>query len=730
MTENPMNRDEQRAGQRPPRTVRLARWSIRHPWRAIGGWLGLVLAAIVMMALVPTTQIGDDDTRVGQSGEAAAMIDEAGLSDQPVETVLITPERGGQPSFERQAGKAITELQDELAELGEVGSVADPVWSTDGDAALLPIVLARDADQAEDDVPAISEVTERVAKAHPELRIEQSGSTSINTAIWERVGSDLLKAEAISLPITLLIMVFAFGALVAAGVPLLLALTGIAVALGLYAPLSMLVPDAGSVASVVMMIGMAVGVDYCLLYLKRERSERRRGVGTTEAIELAARSAGHAVVLSGLAVMVAMAGLFLSRDMVFAGLAVGAILVVGVAVLGSLTVVPAVLAKLGPRIDKGRVPGLWRLQAKVPNGAISGRLVAPVLRRPVAAALLAGGVLVAISAPALGLKLQSGSLETLPQDVPVVQTAQRVQEIFPSERPTLEVVLSGDPAEVETGLAAVAAAAEGAGVGVPGETRLSDDGRTGSLAIAGPAAEGEQANEDAVTELRDELLPTVLDDQGLGELRWAVGGDVAMSMDYDHNQALTLRLVIVFVLALTMLMIWWYFRSITLALITTALNLLSVGAAFGVMVLVFQYSWADGLLGYTSTGQLINWVPLFCFVVLVGLSMDYHVFVLSRIREHLVDGVGYRDAVRRGITDTASVVTSAAAVMVSVFLAYGFLSMVEMKQMGLSLATAIAIDATVVRLVLLPALMLVFEKRLNRLGGARPVVPERELVNA
>lgn len=712
MDEQVLDLPEEQAMRRPSRTVRLARWSVRHPGRAIGGWLALVVAAVVLMMAVPTTQMGDDDMRIGQSGEAARMIADAGLGDLPMESVLITAAVDGDPAFEANAHQALGSLAEELRRLPEVDSVGEPVWSSERTAALLPVVLAREGADAEADLPAITKVTDRVADSSPALRIEQTGEVSIDQAIWERVGADLLKAEAISLPVTLLIMVVAFGALVAAGVPLLLALTGIAIAMGIYAPLSILVPDSGSVGSVVMMIGMAVGVDYCLLYLKRERAERRRGADTQRAIELAAHSAGHAVVLSGLAVMVAMSGLFLSRDMVFAGLAIGAILVVGIAVLGSLTVVPAVLAKLGHRIDRGRVPGLWRLQARVRQGAISSRLVSPVLRRPVAAALLAGGLLLAIAAPTVLMRLQSSNLDTLPQSVPAVQTAQRIQEIFPSERPTLDVVVSGEADEVEAGLARVAVAAEQAGVGTPMPVRSAADGRTAVLSIAAPATEGDRANERAVDELRDDLLPEVLD--GGGDLEWAVGGVVAESMDYDHNQSMTLPLVIAFVLVLTMLMIWTYFRSVTLAVLTTVLNLLSVGAAFGVMVLVFQGSWANGLLGYESTGRLINWVPLFCFVVLVGLSMDYHVFVLSRIREHLRAGVAYRDAVRLGITDTASVVTSAAAVMVSVFVAYGFTSMLEMKQMGVGLATAILLDATVVRLVLLPALLLVFEKRLTR----------------
>ena len=703
-------------------TVRTARWSAAHPWRALILWVAFVAAAVGTMSFVSTQQVSEEDSRIGQSGTAAKMLDDAGLSASPTESVIITARTGKLDAG--QAAAAAQAVDRAVSKVNGVSRVADPITSADGTATLVPITLTGTLDDAGDHVGAVLAATHSVQKSFPDLRVEEAGSASLDEGINDKVGSDLGSAEALSLPITFAILLVAFGALIAAGIPVLLAISSVFTALGLYAPISHLFPDSGTVANVVLLIGMAVGVDYSLFYLKREREERERGRSTIDAIEIAAATSGRAVVVSGFAVMVAMSGLFLTRDDTFAALAVGSILVVAVSMIGSLTVLPALLSKLGRFVDRPRVPLLWRLNRRIGTGGISGRLIRPVIAHPRGATVVAGGLLVALGIPALGMNLHQGTINTLPQDIPAVAAYQHIQKSFPSEHPTVNVVIrSSSPDSAKAALESIASKATTAGIAVVGEDAIRTNRNTSVLTMTTVHPEGDPRNNDVVQQLRNTIVP-----RAAGDATWAVGGNAGESFDYD-NRPSTLPLVIAFVLGLTLIMMGWTFRSVTIAALTTVLNLLSVGASFGVMALVFQHSWADGLLDYKSSGFVIDWVPLFCFVILIGLSMDYHVFVLSRVREGLRNGLPYERAVEFGIRETASVVTSAAAVMVSVFAVFATLGMVEMKQMGIGLSVAILLDATLVRLVLLPALLLLFKSRLSTLGlpkGTRVVEEERE----
>lgn len=697
-------------------TVRVARWSALHPWRAIGLWVAFVITAIALMSTVQGKEVSDADFRIGESGQAAAMLDTAGLAASPTESVLITAPEGTLDVD--QAETVATQVREASTDVKGVSNVGPPIVSEKRDAVLVPITMAGDADAAAEHVDALMASTAKIQKQHPELLVQQAGEASLNVGINDKVGEDLASAEMLSLPITFGILLIAFGAFVAAGIPVILAITSVITALGFYAPISYLVPDAGTVANVVLLIGMAVGVDYSLFYLKREREERARGRSTIDAIEIAAATSGRAVVVSGFAVMVAMSGLFLSGEPVFNALATGSILVVLVAVIGSLTVLPAMLAKFGRFVDKPRIPLLWRFNRRIGTGGISGKLIRPVIRKPLISVVIAGGALVALAIPALGMSTHQSTIDTLPQDIPAVQAFQRAQQSFPSERPTIDVVIKSDDAPgTAAALEAIEAASVDAGIAVAGEEKpqLSADGRTSVLSMFAAHPEGDSRNNATIEKLRDTIVPRAVADL---DATTAVGGGIAESYDYEH-QTSRLPLVIAFVLGLTLLMMLWTFRNLTLALLTTGLNLLSVGAAFGVLTLVFQHSWADGPLNYTSSGFVVDWIPLFCFVVLIGLSMDYHIFVMSRVREGLRRGLSFERAVEFGIRETASVVTSAAAVMVSVFAVFATLDMLEMKQMGIGLSVAILLDATLVRLVLLPALLLTFKGRLRNIGNVK-----------
>lgn len=698
--------------------TRAARWSATHPWRAIGAWLMFVVVAVGLAATVPTQEVDDADYRVGESGRAAQMVEAAGLDQPPFESVLISSRAGDLDPGEAQA--AASDLTDRMRGTPGVEAVEDPVPSADGSALLVSVELtSEDVDAG----PLLDE-TAAVQAAHPDLVVAQAGDVTIDEAINERVGEDLRSAEFISLPITLVLMLVAFGALIAAGLPVLLAATSVAATIGLSAVVSWIVPAEPTVYSMIVLIGMAVGVDYSLFYLKRERRERANGRTTLDAVAIAAETSGHAILVSGAAVIAALAGLFVLSDVTFNSLATGSILVVAVSVIGSITVLPALLVKLGRWVDRPRIPLLWRLTGRTRAGTISGRVLGPVVRHPVAALVVASIGIVALAIPAFTMKSHQAGLATLPADIPTVQTLRDITRAFPGEGTSAQVVVTGaDSAEARSALERLATEAERSGdfVTEGAEVRSSADGATSIIDLALPYEESDDRATAAIERLRSDVAPAALDDLG-GDSTWAVGGGAADSLDYGNKQAQRMPFLLGFVLLSTMVMMVIAFRSVLLGLVSTVLNLASVAVAFGLLAIVFQHGVGEDLLDFTSPGFVIDWVPIFVFVVLVGLSMDYHVFVLSRIRELVDQGLPAREAVHRGIADTAGVITSAAAVMVSVFAIFATLSMMEMKMLGVGLSAAILIDATVIRLVVLPAVLVLLGERAWVRRPARDVV--------
>ncbi|QLQ39768.1 MMPL family transporter [Micromonospora robiginosa] len=697
---------------RRPVTVRLARWSAEHPWRAIALWVVFVAVCFVGGNAAGLNEATDADQAIGEFGRAELIVDGGGFHDPATENVLITARSG---TLDPAAAKAVAQdAADRLRQVEGVASVGTPMSSRDGTALLLPITMAGDPESAGDRVQPLRDTTAQVQQAYPELRVEQVGGPSIDKALDDTLGKDFKRAELLSLPVTLAILIIAFGALIAAGVPVLLALSSVAAAMGLSTLASHLVPATDTTASVILLIGMAVGVDYSLFYVRREREERAKGRSGLDAVEIAAETSGHAVVVSGTAVIISMGGLLLAQDAIFSSLAVGSILVVAVAVIGSLTVLPALLAKLGRWVDRPRVPLLWRLTA--PRGHQARprfwpAVLRPALRAPVATLLVSVGLLLALAAPALGMKLKFPGAEDVPRTTPAMQAYDRLTAAFPSNGTSHTVAVRAPADQADrvraalTGLAGRAATdplfapAEGDGP----EIKVSADRRVSVLEVATPYASRSDEAARSLHELRRDLVPAALD--GIPGIEYAVGGGVAASEDYADHIWAKLPVVAAFVLALTFLVMAWTFRSVVVALTSILLNLLSAGAAYGLLVLVFQSHWAEGLLGFTSMDAIVTWLPLFLFVVLFGLSMDYHVFVVSRIREAVDRGMPNREAVAHGITSSAGVVTSAAIVMVGVFSIFATLSTIDFKQLGIGLAAAILLDATIIRAVVLPSVM-------------------------
>lgn len=706
---------------RRPVTVRMARWSAEHPWRAMALWVVFVAVCFVGGNAAGFNEATDDD-HIGEAGRASAIVDSGNFDDPAKDNVLITARSGALD--QAAAREAATDVTNRMRALPEVASVDDPIPSRDGSALLVTITMRGDPETAEDRVQPLLDTTAAVQAAHPDLRIEQVGGPSISKALDDTLGEDFKQAELLSLPVTLAILIIAFGALIAAAVPVLLALSSVVAAFGLSTLASQLIPGTDTTNSVILLIGMAVGVDYSLFYVRREREERAKGRGHLDAVEIAAETSGHAVVVSGLAVMIAMAGLFLANDTVFSSLAVGSILVVLVAVLGSLTVLPALLAKLGRWVDRPRVPLLWRLTARTTgrHGQLAQPrlwpfILRPALKYPLVTLLVSAGALVALALPATGMKMKFPGAEDLPRTTPAMQAYDRLTAAYPSSGTTHLVAVRAPAEQAGQVKAALTDLAERAGSdplfapydGDAPDIDVSADGRVSTLVVATPYASRSDEAKQSLQKLRTELVPAALGQ--ISGAEYAVGGGVAESEDYAKHVRDTLPLVMGFVLVLTFLVMALTFRSVVVAVTSIGLNLLSAAASYGLLVLVFQGTWAEGLLGFTSMEAIVSWLPLFLFVVLFGLSMDYHVFVVSRIREAVRGGMSTRDAVRHGITTSAGTVTSAAVVMVGVFSIFATLSTIDMKQLGIGLAAAILLDATIIRAVVLPSLM-------TLLGGA------------
>ena len=733
-----------------------ARGASRFPKTTIALWVIAVLALVTAGGMAGTREITDRDDAIGDSGRAQVQVLDAGLADRPTEAVLVrtasaarTDRIAADLQRRLEAVATVEEIQSPLAAGGSI----EALRTADRRGVLLQVTLRGEPGDAAAAAKPVSEVVARAVKEHRGATIVQAGEGSVEEAIDTMVADDLARAELISLPITLVILVLAFGALVAASVPLVLGITAVAGAMGAVGLLSHLVPSGESTGSLVVLIGLAVGVDYSLFYVRREREERRAGREQGAALEAAAASVGRAILVSGLTVMVALAGLFLTGVADFRSMAVGTIVVTAIAVIGSLTVLPAMLTLLGDRVEAGRLrwPGTARrarrarrmalasslgsggaggspstsrrraARAQRPHGLL-GALLAKVAARPVPALLVAVVLLGGLTIPAAGMRLGDPSAASFPAGIPAIDASRAIDRSFPGSQGTAELVVTGrglDARAAQTGLESLGARAMAlTGGSGPSPVELARDGRTAVVAVPMPNR-GSSVDKALVGRLRAEIAPLAVD-LVPGAEALLVTGEAAESADFSATVKRAMPLVGAFVLGLAFLLLLATFRSPRLALTVVALNLLSVGAAYGVMVGVFQHTWAEGLLGFTSSGAIVTWLPLIAFVILFGLSMDYSILVLERIREARLAGRSPREAAAEGVAATAGTVTGAAVVMVAVFMIFATLRMLEMKQLGVGLAAAILIDATIVRAIALPAAVALLGERAFPLpGGSR-----------
>jgi uncharacterized membrane protein YdfJ with MMPL/SSD domain len=688
--------------------ARMAVWSSRHRRKAFWGWLAFVVVVFALGKAVGTTQISDVDQFSGESHKAEVALDRAGL--RPVKEVVFL--QSGELTTKDPAFRAaIADVTRRLSGVKYVENLRPPRGpddvSADGHAALVNFQIAGDSNEARDRVDASLAAVAAAQAQHPALDIEQFGGASADKAVNKVIGEDLAKAGELSLPVTLIILLLTFGSLVAAGVPLLIGITSVLAALGLVALPSSLLPVDANLAAVVLMIGLAVGVDYSLFYLRREREERAAGRSENASLVAAAATSGRAVLISGVTVIVAMAGMVISGDKSFISFAEGAILVVAIAMFASLTVLPAMLSWLGDRVEKGRVPIIGRRRQPAGRSRFWEALTGRVMARPGLSLALAGGVLVLVAIPALQLRVVTSGIDQLPQDLPIIKTYDKIRAVFPTQGVTATVVVEGDHVRTgatAAGIAALQAQVKDSDAFLPGaEVTYSADGTVAQIEVPTHGNGTDDASVRGLNELRDTIIPATV---GRVEGVTAnVTGDAASSEDFASQLTSRLPLIFAFVFGLAFLLLLVTFRSIVIPIKAIILNLFSIGAAYGILVVVFQNGHLESLLGFTSIGGVTNWLPLFLFVVLFGLSMDYHVFILSRVRELHDRGMPTDQAVKQGISSTAGTVTSAAFVMVGVFAVFITLSFLDFKELGLGLAAAVLIDATIIRGVMLPASM-------------------------
>ena len=696
---------------RPNVTERVAGWSARHRKTAVFGWLLLIAAIFMLGQALGSRQLPAYSS--GQAGQAERVLQQyapAQLNAYAESVLVQATTRGATFATDPAMRQATAQVAASLAALPTYATGVKTPLSADGQAlvskdgrsALVTFSVPGNVSSVDQAATTLQHTVAGVQAKHPDLRIAESGDASIGQAIDSSL--NFSKAEATSVPITLILLLIVFGALVAAGIPVLLAVTALTAAIGVLTIVSHWLPVGSSTFEVVVIIGMAVGVDYSLFYLRREREERAAGRSFPAALRIAAHTSGRTIVVSGLTVMATMAGLFFVGGGPFSGIALGTIAVVGIAVAGSLTVLPALLAWLGPKADAGRIPFLGRRQAAARPSRLWAALARQVVARPVIWGGAAAIALLALAAPALGLRLGDPAVDA-PKGAAVVTTMDAIHRAFPQAPAPAEVVVTGRDLAGPKVTAAVGAlrtrAASGGAIHAPVTETVLGGGR--ALLVGVPLAGNgtNSASDSALVTLRDTILPDTLGK--VPGVSYAVTGDTAGLYDDIHELHANLPEVLGFVAVLAFVLLLAAFRSVTVPLVSIVLNLLSVGAAYGLVTLIFQDGRLQGPLDYTAFGGIIYWVPLMMFVFLFGISMDYHVFILSRIRELWARGSAPKDAIVGGIASSAGVVTSAALIMVAVFSIFATLPLIDLKILGIGTAAAVLIDATIVRGILVPA---------------------------
>jgi RND superfamily putative drug exporter len=714
---------------RDPWTVRVAGWSARHRWPVVAVWFVATIGLFAISLAAGGTNSVEAVSNNGQSkyeaGQAYDVYSAANASagqqapaSQQFLLIVASPDRTvDDPAFAADIASITARLAAVKVTVdGTDGPVLEDLVDPIGVPAAAGLVSAdRTTVRIVGRVPGDGEVIRQrlapmpaavseIKGAYPTYRIHALNSTLANEEISTLINGGLDASLRLTIPLTFLILLIAFGAVVAAVIPLILAVTALLAAFGILGLYSQLVSPVSPYASqLVVLIGLAVAVDYSLFMVTRFRTERRHGRDRLAAIHVASSTAGRAVFFSGLAVMISIGGLFLLDDPLFRSMAIGTISVVFVAVIGSLTFLPATLSILGDRVNRLRLPFISRDREE--GSGPWAAVVRAVMARPIVAAVGTALVLLVVASPLLRLHMGQADFTSFPDSLDGVQAVNLLNEKWPngSDLDLSVVVTKADEAPTKAAIEKLNDAIVAIpGLSGPPKALTSSDGHVAFISYVMAGGENDIRNQDIVRQVRTSVVPTVFG--GLSGVRALVTGDAAYTLDIVDFYAHGMPLVMAFVLTLSFLLLLVAFRSIVIPIKAILLNLLSTGAAYGVLVWVFQDGHLSSLLRF-KPGPIEGFIPVFIFTILFGLSMDYHVFILTRIKEARDRGLPSNEAVARGIAITSGTVTSAAAIMVVVFGVFVTLELTIIKQLGLGLAVAVFLDATVVRSLLLPASM-------------------------
>jgi putative drug exporter of the RND superfamily len=688
-------------------TGRAARAAARHPWRVLGLWVVLLAVAFFAAGTMDVTAspgtAGTDATR------AKDLIDQRLRQHTPPEEYIVVESPTLTADDEAYASFVDSVLRN-LRGIEQVVSVTsyrdgtEGLVSRDGHTVLIPVTLAGDiADAAETAAPVVDVVRE--ASGTGDFRVTTVGFGSVENEMSRLLEKTLQQGELIGISVALLILVVVFGAVVAAGLPIVLALLSIFVAAGATALASNVMEMSNFVVFIITMIGLAVGIDYSLFIVSRFREERALGREKIDAIAVAGATASRTVFFSGMAVAIALAGMLIMPDATFRSFAVGAMLVVAATVLASLTLLPAVLGLLGDRINWLTLPFSGRRRRNERSGGFWDWTTRAVTARPLISVVVTSALLLAAAAPLLGMNLGSVGISSLPEDSNTRHAFDVINREFSEGVLTADIVIDAqsvnDPAVQGAIARLVAFIAADPFLGTA-NVEVNDAGDLALVTVAMPGDFSSSESRSALARLRDDYIPAAFTGVSADVL---VGGPTAETVDSVQTQREYLPLVFTFVLGFSFLLLLVVFHSIVVPLKAVALNLLSVGAAYGILVLVFQKGIGAGLLGFREAPVIESWLPLFLFAILFGLSMDYHVFLLSRIKERYDETGDNAASVVYGLRSTAGIITGAALIMVVVFAGMASGDLIVFQQVGFGLAVAIILDATIIRMVLVPASM-------------------------
>ena len=690
-------------------TQRLARSSAAHPWRMIASWVLVLVASVVTIgALLGSALTTDQAITSNPDSKQAADLMMASFPHQDgadefvvVHSSSLTAE---DPGFE----EFVTDVRSAIEGTGATLAVSEPyaadnptAISQDQHAVLLAVSMGPDAETGIVDV--LDEV--KTADGDPAFDVAVTGEFTIDHDFNELASHDLEKGELqIGLPAALLVLLLVFGAVVAALVPIGIAIVSIIVSVALTALVGQAVTLSFFIVNMITAMGLALGIDYSLFVLSRYREERHRGLEKTDAIVASGATASKAVLFSGSSFVVALCGLLLVPDTILRSLAFGAILVGIVTVVAALTVLPAMLALLGDRINALRLPFFGREQPG--ESRLWTRAVSVVVRRPAAAFAASVLLLLLLALPVLDLRTGNAGVSSLPDRTFSKAGFQALERSFPGSASSdpAEVVVSGDvrsPAAAAALVRLEKGLAEDSAFGPP-ETSVAPGGDVAVVSVPVRGDPNSDQARAAVERLRADLVPAALTGTDLTGL---VGGVTAENIDYTDLINKWLPIVLAFVLGVSLLLLTVLFRSVVLAGTAVLLNLLSVGAAYGLLVLVFQNGYGTDMLGFQQVERVEAWVPVFLFSVLFALSMDYHVFLITRIRERYAQTGDTVDAVVHGIAATGRIITGAALIIVAVFAGFAAGDLVMFQQMGFGVGVALLLDATIIRMIVVPATM-------------------------